>query len=44
MAILETNNLEAVAVNWLEIFPALANEKPAVTMEDFIENSGKNDD
>ncbi|NHK30613.1 MAG: DUF91 domain-containing protein [Asgard group archaeon] len=41
MAILETNNLEAVAVNWLEIFPALANEKPAVTMDDFIENSEK---
>jgi RecB family endonuclease NucS len=39
MAILETNELEAVAVNWLEIFPALANEKPAVTMDDFIENS-----
>lgn len=44
MAILETNSLEAVAVNWLEIFPALANEKPAVTMEDFIENSEKKDE
>ncbi|NHJ38533.1 MAG: DUF91 domain-containing protein [Asgard group archaeon] len=43
MAILETNGLEAVAVNWLEIFPAIANEKPSVTMEDFITDSKKED-
>ncbi|NHJ48787.1 MAG: DUF91 domain-containing protein, partial [Asgard group archaeon] len=36
MNIIEANNLEAVAINWLEIFPALANEKPSVTLEDFI--------
>ena len=36
MNILQVNNLEAVAVPWQEIFPSLANEKPSVTLEDFM--------
>ncbi|MFW9924640.1 MAG: endonuclease NucS [Candidatus Thorarchaeota archaeon] len=37
MNILEANNLEAVEVPWQEIFPALANEKPSITLDDFME-------
>ncbi|NHJ06040.1 MAG: DUF91 domain-containing protein [Candidatus Heimdallarchaeota archaeon] len=34
--VLQTNNLEAVEVPWQEIFPAISNEKPKITIEDFI--------
>ena len=36
MNVLTANNLEAVEVPWQEIFPSLANEKPKVTMDDYI--------
>lgn len=36
MNVLQVNGLEAVAVPWQEIFPALSNEKPTVTLEDFM--------
>ena len=36
MNVLTANNLEAVEVPWQEIFPSLANEKPNVTMDDYI--------
>jgi RecB family endonuclease NucS len=36
MNILQVSDLEAVAVPWQEIFPSLANEKPSVTLEDFM--------
>ncbi|MHA1125279.1 MAG: endonuclease NucS [Candidatus Heimdallarchaeota archaeon] len=36
MNVLQVNGLEAVAVPWQEIFPVLSNEKPAVTLEDFM--------
>ncbi|HUU77972.1 MAG TPA: endonuclease NucS domain-containing protein [candidate division Zixibacteria bacterium] len=34
--VLQTNNLEAVEVPWQEIFPAISNEKPKITIEDFF--------
>ncbi|MBN1328276.1 MAG: endonuclease NucS [Candidatus Heimdallarchaeota archaeon] len=37
MAVLQANNLEAVAVPWQEIFPSLSNEKPSTTLDDFLE-------
>jgi len=36
MNVLQVNGLEAVAVPWQEIFPSLANERPTVTLEDFM--------
>jgi RecB family endonuclease NucS len=36
MNVLQVNGLEAVAVPWQEIFPTLSNEKPTVTLEDFM--------
>ncbi len=38
MNVLKANNLEAVEVPWQEIFPSLANEKPKVTMDDYIKD------
>ncbi|MCE7744148.1 MAG: DUF91 domain-containing protein [Candidatus Heimdallarchaeota archaeon] len=41
MNILQVNDLEAVAVPWQEIFPSLANEKPTVTLEDFMSDENQ---
>lgn len=38
MNVLEANNLEAVAVPWQEIFPALSSEKPSTTLDDFFDD------
>ncbi|MHA1211039.1 MAG: endonuclease NucS domain-containing protein [Candidatus Heimdallarchaeota archaeon] len=36
-AVLQANNLTAVAVPWQEIFPTLANERPSTTLDDFLD-------
>jgi RecB family endonuclease NucS len=41
MNILQVNDLEAVSVPWQEIFPSLANEKPTVTLEDFMSDENQ---
>ncbi|HUT82917.1 MAG TPA: endonuclease NucS [Candidatus Bathyarchaeia archaeon] len=39
MAVLQANDLEAVAVPWQEIFPSLSSEKPSATLDDFLEKN-----
>ncbi len=36
MNVLNVNDLEAVEVPWQEIFPALSNEKPSITIDEFF--------
>jgi hypothetical protein len=38
MNILQAAGLEAVAIPWQEIFPTLSQEKPAITIDDFIDD------
>jgi len=37
MNILQANELEAIAVPWHEIFPPFSNERPEITLDDFMD-------